>query len=104
MLKERARILAVTIFVLDLSLVAARFPGGLLDSRFLFSLVVAPPRLSESSLPLGDYLPPAAVRPDHLGRHAVLSGRYPLARTVPLLDEAWAIRPRLRHGCGRSSR
>jgi exopolysaccharide biosynthesis polyprenyl glycosylphosphotransferase len=90
MLKERARILAVTIFVFDLILVSAAFLAGYwVRDSFL-------PRIASHSFPgrlypLGDYLPLLPVALAIWGTFLLLSGRYRSHRTVPLLDEAWAI-------------
>ena len=90
MLKERARILAVTIFVLDLSLVAAAFLAGywLRDSLLP---AVAPHSFPSHLYPLGDYLPLLPFALVIWGAMLLLSGRYRSHRTVPLLDEGWAI-------------
>jgi exopolysaccharide biosynthesis polyprenyl glycosylphosphotransferase len=90
MLKERARILACTIFVLDLSLVAAAFLAGywLRDS---FLPAVAPHSFPSHLYPLGDYLPLLPFALVIWGAMLLLSGRYRSHRTVPLLDEGWAI-------------
>jgi len=90
MLKERARILAITIFIFDLSLVSAAFLAGywLRDSllpRF------APHTFPSRLYPLGDYLPLLPLALVIWGAMLLLSGRYRSHRTVPLLDEAWAI-------------
>jgi exopolysaccharide biosynthesis polyprenyl glycosylphosphotransferase len=90
MLKERARILAVTIFVLDLTLVAAAFLAGYwLRSSFLPA--IAPQTFPGRLYPLGDYLPLLPFALVIWGVLLQLSGRYRSHRTVPLLDEAWAI-------------
>src|SRR5436305_12390774 len=90
MLKERARILAVAIFALDLSLVSAAFLGayGLRDAVL--------PRMAPGTFPsplysLGDYLPLLPLALAIWGGLLLSSGRYRSHRTVPLLDEAWAI-------------
>jgi exopolysaccharide biosynthesis polyprenyl glycosylphosphotransferase len=90
MLKERARILAITIFIFDLSLVSAAFLAGywLRDSLL--------PRIASHTFPsrlypLGDYLPLLPLALVIWGVMLLLSGRYRSHRTVPLLDEAWAI-------------
>ncbi|MEO6192623.1 MAG: sugar transferase [Thermoanaerobaculia bacterium] len=90
MLKERARILAVAIFSLDLLLVTAAFlcAYGLRDA-VLPQLVPAtfPSRLRA----LADYLPLLPLALAIWGGLLLSSGRYRSHRTVPLLDEAWAI-------------
>jgi exopolysaccharide biosynthesis polyprenyl glycosylphosphotransferase len=90
MLKERARILAVAIFALDLSLVSAAFlcAYGLRDAVL--------PRMAPGTFPsplysLGDYLPLLPLALAIWGGLLLSSGRYRSHRTVPLLDEAWAI-------------
>ena len=90
MLKERARILAVTIFVLDLILVSAAFLAGywIRDS---FLPGIAPHKFPSRLYPLGDYLPLLPLALVIWGAMLLLSGRYRSHRTVPLLDEAWAI-------------
>ncbi|HKH47006.1 MAG TPA: sugar transferase [Thermoanaerobaculia bacterium] len=90
MLKERARTLAVSIFLLDLTLVAAAFVAayGVRDS-LLPSIArgTFPTRL----YPLGEYLPLLPLALVIWGALLLLSGRYRSHRTVPILDEAWAI-------------
>jgi len=90
MLKERARILAFTIFVLDLTLVALAFLASywLRDSILP---VVAPGSFPTRLYSLGDYLPLLPFALVIWGAMLLLSGRYRSHRTVPLLDEAWAI-------------
>jgi exopolysaccharide biosynthesis polyprenyl glycosylphosphotransferase len=90
MLKERARILAFTIFVLDLTLVALAFMAGywLRDSILP---AVAPQSFPTRLYNLGDYLPLLPFALVIWGAMLLLSGRYRSHRTVPLLDEAWAI-------------
>ena len=90
MLKERARILSVAIFTLDLALVSAAFlcAHGLRDSVL--------PRLAPGTFPsrlysLADYLPLLPLALVIWGGLLLSSGRYRSHRTVPLLDEAWAI-------------
>ena len=90
MLKERARILTVAIFTLDLLLVSAAFlcAYGLRDAVL--------PRLAPGTFPgrlysLGDYLPLLPLALAIWGALLLSSGRYRSHRTVPLLEEAWAI-------------
>jgi exopolysaccharide biosynthesis polyprenyl glycosylphosphotransferase len=89
MLKERARILAVLIFLLDLALVSAAF----LTAFSLRSWVL--PRLAPQAFPsfypLWSYLPLLPLALVIWGTLLLLSGRYRSHRTVPLVDEAWAI-------------
>jgi exopolysaccharide biosynthesis polyprenyl glycosylphosphotransferase len=90
MLKERARILAVSIFVLDLSLVSAAFLAGYWI-RDTFLPAIAPGSFPTHLYPLGDYLPLLPFALIIWGAMLLLSGRYRSHRTVLLLDEAWAI-------------
>ena len=90
MLKERARIIHVSIFVLDIALVTAAF---LLAHLLRDSLLPhwAPELFPNQLYPLRDYL---AFLPLALAIWGVLlltSGRYRSHRTVPILEEAWAI-------------
>jgi exopolysaccharide biosynthesis polyprenyl glycosylphosphotransferase len=90
MLKERARILAASIFLTDLALVAAAF----LLAFSLRSLVL--PRLVPQAFParlypLTAYLPMLPLALAIWGALLLMSGRYRSHRTVPLLDESWAI-------------
>jgi exopolysaccharide biosynthesis polyprenyl glycosylphosphotransferase len=90
MLKERARILTVGIFLLDLSLVSAAF---LLALALRSSLLpwVAPVAFPSRLYPLSEYLPLLPLALTIWGSLLLSSGRYRSHRTVPLLDEAWAI-------------
>jgi len=90
MLKERARILAVVIFLLDLSLIAGAFLLAFaLRSSLLPRLA---PRTFQSPLhPVWAYLPLLPLALLIWGTLLLLSGRYRSHRTVPLIDEAWAI-------------
>jgi exopolysaccharide biosynthesis polyprenyl glycosylphosphotransferase len=90
MLKERARILSVAIFSLDLLLVSAAFLSayGVRDAIL--------PRLAPQTFPshlyaLGEYLPLLPLALAIWGALLLSSGRYRSHRTVPLIDEAWAI-------------
>jgi exopolysaccharide biosynthesis polyprenyl glycosylphosphotransferase len=90
MLKERARILTVGIFLLDLALVAAAFLFSYLLRSWLVPLL-APGTFPSRLYPLSDYL---ALLPLALAIWGVLllsSGSYRSHRTVPILDEALAI-------------
>jgi exopolysaccharide biosynthesis polyprenyl glycosylphosphotransferase len=90
MLKERARILAVGIFCLDLVLVAAAFLAAfVVRSGFLPRL--APGAFPSRLYPLVEYLPLLPLALAIWGVLLLSSGRYRSHRTVPLLDEAWAI-------------
>lgn len=90
MLKERARIIAVSVFVLDLLLVTAAF----FLAYWLRSSVLprfAPVDVLGPLYPLSEYLP---FLPLALALWSVLllrTGRYRSHRTVPILHEAWAI-------------
>lgn len=90
MLKERARFLAASIFLLDLALITVAFVAafwvrvGLLPE-------VAPSLFSQRFYPLEDYLPLLPVALLIWGALLLSSGRYRSHRTVPLLTEALAI-------------
>ena len=90
MLKERARILAVTIFCLDVTLVAASFLAGywVRDSVLPY---LAPGSFRTRLYSLSEYLPLLPFALAIWGALLLLSGRYRSHRTVPLVDEAWAI-------------
>ena len=90
MLKERARILTVAIFSLDLALVSVAF----LWSYWLRDAVLprlAPETFPSRLYPLTEYLPLLPLALAIWGALLLSSGRYRSHRTVPLLDEAWAI-------------
>ena len=88
MLKERARILAITVFSLDLSLVAAGFfIAYWLRSEMLPALAILPGRL----YPLEAYIPLLALGLLIWGVLLPTSGLYRSHRTIPLLDEAWKV-------------
>ncbi len=90
MLKERARILAASIFLLDLALVAVAF---LLAFSLRSSILprVVPQAFPAHLYPLAAYLPLLPLALVIWGVLLLLSGRYRSHRTVPLLDESWAI-------------
>jgi exopolysaccharide biosynthesis polyprenyl glycosylphosphotransferase len=90
MLKERARTLAVSIFLLDLTLVAAAFLAAYGVRDFLFPRI-APETFPTRLYPLAEYLPLLPLALAIWGALLLSSGRYRSHRTVPLLDEAWAI-------------
>src|ERR1700689_2801053 len=90
MLKERARILAAAIFLLDLSLVAVGFFLAFSLRSFLLPRVV-PQAFPAHLYPLAAYLPLLPLALAIWGILLLLSGRYRFHRTVPLLDESWAI-------------
>ena len=90
MLKERARTLAVSIFLLDLTLVAAAFFAAY-GARDAYLPRIAPGTFPTRLYPLADYLPLLPLALVIWGALLLLSGRYRSHRTVPILDEAWAI-------------
>jgi len=90
MLKERARILAVSIFLLDLALVSAAFLCAFLVRDSVMPRV-APHAFPGPLYPLASYLPLLPLALVIWGGLLLSSGRYRSHRTVPLLDEAWAI-------------
>jgi exopolysaccharide biosynthesis polyprenyl glycosylphosphotransferase len=90
MLKERARILAASIFLLDLSLVAVAFLLAFSLRSWILPRV-APQAFPSNFYPLTAYLPLLPMALAIWGALLLLSGRYRSHRTVPLLDEAWAI-------------
>ncbi|HEX9944911.1 MAG TPA: sugar transferase [Thermoanaerobaculia bacterium] len=90
MLKERARILTVAIFSLDLALVSAAF----LCAYWVRDRVLpwaAPETFPGRLYTLAEYLPLLPLALAIWGTLLLSSGRYRSHRTVPLLDEAWAI-------------
>ncbi|MCB1056382.1 MAG: sugar transferase [Acidobacteria bacterium] len=90
MLKERARLIALSIFSLDLFLViVAFFLSYWLRSTILPGL--APSVFANQLYPLADYLPFLPLALLIWGALLLSSGRYRSHRTVPILDEAWAI-------------
>jgi len=90
MLKERARILAVGIFLLDLALVSIAFLAAyVLRNSVLPS--IAPETFPSRLYPLTVYLPLLPLGLAIWGTLLLMSGRYRSHRTVPLLDEAWAV-------------
>jgi exopolysaccharide biosynthesis polyprenyl glycosylphosphotransferase len=90
MLKERARILAVSIFLLDLTLVSAAFLCAFLVRNSVMPRV-APHAFPGPLYPLASYLPLLPLALFIWGTLLLSSGRYRSHRTVPLLDEAWAV-------------
>lgn len=90
MLKERARILAVGIFLVDLGLVAGAFVCAFLLRSWLLP-DIAPHAFPSRLYPLSAYLPLLPLALLIWGVLLLSSGRYRSHRTVPLLDEAWAI-------------
>lgn len=90
MLKERARILTVGIFLLDLALVAVAFLFSYLLRSGLLPWV-APETFPRRLYPLSEYLSLLPLALVIWGALLLSSGRYRSHRTVPLLDEAMAI-------------
>jgi exopolysaccharide biosynthesis polyprenyl glycosylphosphotransferase len=90
MLKERARILAVSIFLLDVLLVGAAFLGAFLLRNSLLPQI-APQAFPSPLYPLEFYLPLLPLALLLWGSLLLSSGRYRSHRTAPLVDEAWAI-------------
>ncbi len=90
MLKERARTLAVSIFLLDLALVAAAFLAAY-GARDAVLPRIGPTTFPTRLYPLAEYLPLLPLALVVWGTLLLLSGRYRSHRTVPLLDEAWEI-------------
>ncbi len=89
MLKERARILAVLIFLLDLALVSLAFVTAFSLRSWVLPRLA--PQAFPSFYPLWSYLPLLPLALAIWGTLLLLSGRYRSHRTVPLVDEAWAI-------------
>jgi exopolysaccharide biosynthesis polyprenyl glycosylphosphotransferase len=90
MLKERARILAVGIFLLDLALVAAAFLLAFAVRSWILPRL-APGTFPSRLYPLSEYMPLLPLALAIWGGLLLSSGRYRSHRTVPILDEAWAI-------------
>ena len=90
MLKERARILAVLIFLLDLALVSFAFLTAFSFRSWVLP-ALAPQAFPSRLYPLWSYLPLLPLALLIWGTLLLLSGRYRSHRTVPLVDEAWAI-------------
>jgi exopolysaccharide biosynthesis polyprenyl glycosylphosphotransferase len=90
MLKQQARLLNATLFVVDLALVAvAALLAYWLRSTALPAIL---PNLFGSHLyPLRAYLPLVPLAVTIWGALLLLSGEYRSHRTVPLLDEAWEV-------------
>ncbi|HEV3458951.1 MAG TPA: sugar transferase [Thermoanaerobaculia bacterium] len=90
MLKERARILAAAIFLVDLALVAAAFLLAFSLRSWVLPRLV-PQAFPARLYPLTAYLPLLPLALGIWGVLLLLSGRYRSHRTVPLLDESWAV-------------
>ena len=90
MLKERARLLNLSVFSLDLALVATAFVAAhWLRSSLLPAL--APGTFDGTLYPLAWYLPLLPVALTVWGLLLLRSRRYRSHRTVPLLREAWEV-------------
>ena len=90
MLKERARLIAASIFTLDLALVTLAFLGAYwLRSSVLPAWL--PGRFPQPLYPLSEYLPFLPLALLIWGALLLRTGRYRSHRTVPILEEAWAI-------------
>jgi exopolysaccharide biosynthesis polyprenyl glycosylphosphotransferase len=88
MLKERARVLAVSLFALDLTLTAAAFFAAYWLRNALFpELALVPGRL----YPLSAYMPLLALVLLIWGSLLLLTRQYRSHRTVTLLEEAWGV-------------
>lgn len=90
MLKERARILTVANLILDLLLVVAAFFAAY-AVRDLALPRLAPAAFTGPFYPVSEYLPLLPVAVLIWGALLLTSGSYRSHRTVPLLDEAWAV-------------
>ena len=90
MLKERARLIAATVFTLDLALVTLAFFGAYWVRSTLLPFLL-PGRFPEPLYPLGEYLPFLPLALAIWGVLLLRSGRYRSHRTVPIVEEAWAI-------------
>jgi len=90
MLKERARFLAASIFVLDLALIAGAFCTAYWV-RVAWLPALAPSVFSGSFYPLTAYLPLLPLAWLIWGSLLLSSGRYRSHRTVPILIEALAL-------------
>jgi exopolysaccharide biosynthesis polyprenyl glycosylphosphotransferase len=90
MLKERARILAIAIFLLDLSLVSVAFLSAFSLRSWLLPRVL-PVTFPSRLYPLSAYLPMLPLALLIWGVLLLSAGRYRSHRTVPLLDEAWGV-------------
>jgi exopolysaccharide biosynthesis polyprenyl glycosylphosphotransferase len=90
MLKERARILTVAIFSLDLLLVTAAFFAAYAVRDGVLPRL-APHAFTGTFYPVSEYLPLLPVALAIWGALLLSSGSYRSHRTVPLLDEGWAV-------------
>jgi len=90
MLKERARIIAASVFALDLTLVTLAFLGAYwLRSSALPALL--PGRFPQPLYPLAEYIPFLPLALVIWGALLLRTRRYRSHRTVPIVEEAWAI-------------
>ena len=90
MLKERARLLNLSVFLVDLALVAVAF----LAAHWLRSILLpglAPTRFHREFYPLASYLPLLPVALAVWGLLLLRSRRYRSHRVVPMLREAWEV-------------
>lgn len=90
MLKERARTLAVSIFLIDLTLVAVAFLAAYWTRDSIFPRIW-PDTFPTRLYPLAEYLPLLPLALTIWGALLMMSGRYRSHRTVPILEEAWAV-------------
>ncbi len=90
MLKERARILHTFVFLLDLGLVTAAFVAAYWLRSWVLPMI-APELFPNELYPLADYLLFLPVALMLWGLLLYTSGRYRSHRTMPILEEAWAI-------------
>jgi exopolysaccharide biosynthesis polyprenyl glycosylphosphotransferase len=90
MLKQQARLLGLTVFVVDLALVTAAF---LLAYWLRNALLpwIASPLIPGHLYPLRSYLPLLPLALTIWGALFLATGRYRSHRTVPLREEVWAI-------------
>ncbi len=90
MLKQQARLLNATLFIVDLALVAAAALAAYwLRSTALPALL--PGVFTSQLYPLRAYLPLVPLAVTIWGALLLLTGEYRSHRTVPLLDEAWDV-------------
>ena len=90
MLKQQARLLNATFFIVDLALVAAAaLVAYWLRSTALPALL--PGVFTTQLYPLRAYLPLVPLAVTIWGALLLLTGEYRSHRTVPLLDEAWDV-------------
>ena len=90
MLKERARLINLSVFLLDLGLVTVAFTVAYWLRSALLP-VIAPEAFPGELYPLSRYLPLLPIVLLVWGVLLARSGQYRSHRTVPLLEEAWGI-------------